>query len=383
MKKPHDQAAGSAAAPLQRGRRKRTFLYRQLAEILRREIRDGVYRPGDRLPSMDELAREHQLNKLTVVGAIKELVAEGLVYSEAARGTFVADPTGAPPPPRDRAARPLTIGLVSRVMAPGMTGFYHLALQEAIRHELGHRNANLVVLPAFSVQPQHRIMGLVQQAHLDGVIYIGPFEPALLRKLGAEGPPGVLIDHAVTGVGMDVIGQDNVGGAFQVVSHLLGLGHRRLAVVQGDPDHQATRERQEGVDAARAQHGIPAASVTTLPGDFQEPSGHAAMASLLAMGKAQRPTAVFFMNDEMALGGIRALHEAGLAIPDAISVAGFDDVPMASAPQVSLTTVRSPTAEMGRLAVARLDESRSLGVPRQAIRLATTLVVRSSTAAPR
>jgi LacI family transcriptional regulator len=277
----------------------------------------------------------------------------------------------------------LTIGLVSRVMAPGMTGQYHIALQEAIRHELGHRNANLVVLPAFSVQPQQKIMGMVLQARLDGVIYIGPFDPALLRKLGAEGPPAVLIDHTVTALAMDIICQDNVGGAFQAIHHLLGLGHRRLAVVPGDPDHQATRERLEGVDAALAQAGISSGAVAMPPGNFTETAGYDAMKEILAKRPtAQRPTAVFFMNDEMAVGGIHALHESGIPVPEGMSVVGFDDIPLAAAPQLSLTTIRSPAMEMGSLAVARLTENLGTPAVRQTTRLATTLVVRGSTAPP-
>ena len=105
---------------LSRDNRKREFLYRQLADILKKDITDGKYKPGDRLPSMDDLAVTYKVNKVTVRRALAQMNAAGLIYSIAAQGTYVSEQQ-----PTQRfysRNRQLTVGLISYLMVPGNTG---------------------------------------------------------------------------------------------------------------------------------------------------------------------------------------------------------------------------------------------------------------------
>jgi len=360
---------------------KKAFLYQQVSDLLKAAIAEGKYQPGDRLPSMDELATTFRLTKLTVRRALQELQAEGVITISPARGSFVAETAPALPLPA-RDSRLPVIGEVSCVMRPGQTGFYHTAILESIRHELAQQMTNLLFLPAYQAPDDFpQLLRMLQQSHLDGVVYVGPFAPAVLQRLIAEGPPAVILDFAVKGLAVPMITIDNREGAAQAVGHLLELGHARIAVIEGDPCQPATGERLAGVYEALAEAGLSPASITVVEGKFTPEGGRAAMDSLLA--RTPRPTAVFCMNDEMAFGALQAAQQAGLSLPRELSIVGFDDVPFCCSVHPQLTTVSAPTDQMGYLAVQSLTESLR-GARRPAVRmtLPTRLVIRESTTGP-
>lgn len=359
----------------------RAYLYRQLADLLREEIRNGHYRPGMRLPSMDDLSRHHNLNRITVIKALRELAREGLVHAVPAQGTYVSDRLPAPVARRNGI---LTVGLVSHVLHPAGTGPYHTQIIGGIHEELGKAGGVLTVLPAAHLSPQSRIFEVLQHVPLDAVIYLGPFEPAVLRRLISEGPPSVLVDFQLRGVNEDTVLVDNRSAGFQAMEHLLSLGHRDCAVILGPEDQVAVRERLAGVREALAQVGLTLPASRIVAGAFTRQSGEAAMRQLLQ--RKPWPTAVFCLNDEMAIGAMQALRACapdGRAVPVSISLVGCDDIPSATAITPALTTIRVETAFLGRTAVQRL-----VAKLRDPLHTATTtivpthLVVRASTAQP-
>ena len=131
---------------LQRGKARSQYLYRQISEQLRQDIRDQKYAPLSRLPSMDDLAIRYEVNKITVRKALSELRAEGLVYSVPAQGTFVSDPNAIQP--RRTKTQLLSVGLLGHVLVKSGFGPYHLEIISGIQAELSRNNAALVILPA-------------------------------------------------------------------------------------------------------------------------------------------------------------------------------------------------------------------------------------------
>nr|WP_247878674.1 substrate-binding domain-containing protein [Niveispirillum sp. SYP-B3756] len=168
--------------------------------------------------------------------------------------------------------------------------------------------------------------------------------------------------------------------AFDMTRHLLDLGHRRIAFVQGLPGYGSAELRFEAFRDAMAQAGGHDPDLLR-PGAYTLPSGREAGESLLSLAKP--PTAIFAANDAMAMGVMAVAHRLGIRVPDQLSVAGIDDIPMAAAVWPSLTTVRQPLMAMGA-AAAHYIIARSQG------RLDTQtpatfrheLVVRESTAPP-
>jgi LacI family transcriptional regulator len=181
----------------------------------------------------------------------------------------------------------------------------------------------------------------------------------------------------------DTLSIANFDGAHEMVRHLIGLGHRRIAMVRGPARNLDAEQRLQGYHAALREAGLGPAPELEVDGDFTEASGYEAVAALLAL--PVRPTATFVGNDHMAVGVISALRDAGVAIPEQMAVAGFDDIAMARFTSPPLTSVRVNTALLGERAVELLLRARRLGnsAPRHHELLPTSLAIRSSCGAPR
>jgi DNA-binding LacI/PurR family transcriptional regulator len=374
------QSPSSVLQPFVRDRRGTgEHLYRQLALRLGRNIREGKLKPGQRLPSMDHLATTCGVTKITVRRALLELKSEGLIYTKPAQGTYVSETL---PVRKERGRnKVLTVGLISHVVLNGEPGPYHAEILTSLRTEISKRKGNLVVLPT----PQAGSPDISEQmghANLDAVIFLGPFDPDPLRRIIRNGPPSVLVDFQLRGLRVDTIAVDNAGGAEIAINHLVALGHREIAVVLGEDGADATRQRLDGAQRALGQAGIPAASVRFLKGDFLLDSGYQAMASLLK--SKSLPTAMFCMNDEMAIGAIQAIHRLSpLKVPRDMSIIGFDDIIWGTATHPRLTTIRVDKNLMGRLCVERVLsalENKSHTVTSTI--LDAELLQRESTAAP-
>lgn len=217
---------------------------------------------------------------------------------------------------------------------------------------------------------------LVDARQADGVIQLRAFDP-FARD---DHPPLVNICEIVDDAPWPTVSLNNRGAARTMTEHLLALGHRRIGLIQGPADSPLTRERFAGYREALAAAAIEFDPALVQYGRYDCPSGHAATAQLLA--NDQRPTAIFCENDEMAMGAIQCIRQAGLRVPDDISVAGFDDISFAAFCDPPLTTIAQPAAAFGQHAVAmllaQLDGRR---LAEHHLILPFELVVRASTAA--
>jgi len=149
---------------------------------------------------------------------------------------------------------------------------------------------------------------------------------------------------------------DDFEGARSLARHLLTLGHREIAFVRGDPLHSTARAREEGFRAAMAEAGVPPKDDLMANGDFTYRSGLSVGRELLERKARARPTAVFASNDDMAAAILAVAHGLGIRVPGELSVAGFDDTPIASTVWPQLTTIHQPLAQMASTAVEILFE---------------------------
>ncbi|HEY7124855.1 MAG TPA: LacI family DNA-binding transcriptional regulator [Ktedonobacterales bacterium] len=167
-----------------------------------------------------------------------------------------------------------------------------------------------------------------------------------------ESFPVVLIDDQHKRSDLPCISVDNRLGAFTAVCHLLRLGHRKIAHIQGPAQYQCTLERYEGYQQAMAEAGVPVNPAYVLQGDFQVASGRECAHQLLS--QTNRPSAIFVANDHMAWGVLEYAEERGLRIPEDVAVVGFDDTPPSRDKHPPLTTVSQPFQEMGKRAAELL-----------------------------
>ena len=230
---------------------------------------------------------------------------------------------------------------------------------------------------------ERTLVELLVHDHNDGGLLIMPAEsPDELLSLHQQGYPFVVIDpREELPAGIPTVSAANVSGAKEAVDHLIALGHRRIAAITGPRELASMEDRYTGYCAALASAGILPDPELTHRGNLDIPSGRAAASALL--GVKQPPTAIFALNDNMAVGAIQAARDRGLDVPHDLSVVGFDALDASRIVTPALTTMRQPLEEMGRLAVRLLlgvvEGSRGEAMR---VELATALVPGASTAPP-
>jgi LacI family transcriptional regulator len=230
---------------------------------------------------------------------------------------------------------------------------------------------------------ENRIPQAVRDNQVEGVIVLGgsPANDALAVELAARQVPLVLVDSYNANLPVDSIVPDNEWGGYNAYKHLVELGHDRIALIEGPPKYKTLTDRRWGALRAAEECGA------SIPPYYRHPSissgypkkGYREMKQFLAL--PQPPTAVFAVSDRAALGAIDAIREAGLRVPQDISIIGFDDLANAEHAVPPLTTVHYAREEMGTLAMQRLLAriSRHAQAPTRTCVL-TELVVRASTA---
>ncbi len=213
---------------------------------------------------------------------------------------------------------------------------------------------------------------------VDGLLMVLPRNPGGYREiLNRQNIPYILIDHQGMGDADAAVGATNQQGAYEAARYLLGLGHRRIGFITGTLEMGCAQERLAGYRRALAELGGEADPQLVMPGDFHQPRGYTAAKELLSLAKP--PTAIFASNDVTAFGVMEAVRDCGLRIPENISVVGFDDIPQASHVRPTLTTVRQPLEQMGRMAARMLlDNIKNPGRVAKRVELSTSLIIRES-----
>jgi LacI family transcriptional regulator len=215
---------------------------------------------------------------------------------------------------------------------------------------------------------------------VDGILIAptGDKSKANLGLLARRKVPFVLIDRSVAGLKCDLVQSDSVDGARKLVSHLVSLGHRRIAVII-EPDNVSTaRERLAGYKEALAAVKLKVSAELVMRVSADRAGGYAAMQQIL--GLSNPPTAVFAVNNMTALGAMQALRERGLEVPKDIALVCFDDVEHLAVLSPFMTVVNQPTEMFGALSAQLLLDrlaSQDAG-PRRRIVLPSDLIVRES-----
>jgi DNA-binding LacI/PurR family transcriptional regulator len=227
---------------------------------------------------------------------------------------------------------------------------------------------------------EERAIETFLELRTDGVVLVGPRLPSQRIVATASSVPVAVVARDVRSPLVDTVRNNERVGAELVVSHLAGLGHRRIVHIDGGRGAGAAARRL-AYEGAMRRAGL-GAEIRVLSGDYTDIAGVRAATELLAAGDL--PTAIFAANDVVAAGAQERLEDSGVRVPDDVSIVGCDNVFIAALHHISLTTVHQPRPEMGRLAVRalleRIDGTRTTPVRHL---LAPSLVVRTSTGAPR
>ena len=219
---------------------------------------------------------------------------------------------------------------------------------------------------------------LVRAKRIDGILLSGPrSDDNQLPDLMADGFPTVLLGH-LNNDPVCYVDVDNLAAARRAVTHLVALGHQRIACITNGPlQYTSATERLRGYRQALHEAGLMEDEALIGYGGFDPESGYQAMQSLLS--SHPRPTAVFVASDVVAFGAMAAIRANGWRIPEDIAVVGFDDVPISRYVAPALTTVRLPAIDQGRRGGEMLiDLIEGKALVQQHVLLPTELIIRQS-----
>ena len=335
-------------------------------------------------PTIQDVARAAQVSTATVSRALS--FPERVTDATRLRVLDAIELTGYAVNQTARNLRRKTTGAVV-VLVPNIGNPFFSRILAGI--ESSAAQAGYTVLICDTRQPRagaDMLLEYVRNNRADGLIILDGSLPSRLFEQGPRGgrqPPIVFACEWREGSDLPSVRFDNVAGAELAVEHLAALGHRRIGHVLGPAGNVLTGARAEGFATAMRRLGLELRDDWILAGDFSLEAGTLAAGQWL--GLAERPSAMFLANDEMACGFIAELNRQGVSTPRDVSVVGFDDIDIAEHFIPALTTIRQPRSEIGYAAFAELlgciqgsDSARPGGVRL----LPAELIVRESSRAP-
>lgn len=226
--------------------------------------------------------------------------------------------------------------------------FYSRVL-EGIEAELAINNYNLI-LTLLAEPFNGQVPKMMKDNKVDGLVIVGSMEREFIKILKNYKFPTIFVDPNEYDLGYQKVIIDNEQGGFLATRHIIENGHKKIAYVSGSLERESFALRFEGFKKAMAFFNIPVKNKYVKTGGLE--NGYEFVSELLKLDDP--PTAIFFGNDTNALHGYKAVYDAGLKIPEDISIVGFDDIAMAKFSDPPLSTVMVYKEEIGSIAVRKL-----------------------------
>lgn len=262
-----------------------------------------------------------------------------------------------------------------------ISGPYFYKLVETIAHEVDRHGYGMHII----ITSDHdKMLDSILGSIVDGaIIFEHNMDDKDISQIKEHQLPTVLIDRVDSGPKMSSIVFDSLQEGYMTATHLLNLGHRKIAYVDGVPNNYDSNQRRNGIRLAVEEHGLEWAEMPILPGKFEEGLSASVVREYLNETKnSSTATAFIAANDLSAIGVIKAIQAAGYRVPEDFSVVGFDDIDISEYFNPAITTIRNPIARQGIMAVNELFGMITQGNKGQKISLTGDLVARNSTSVP-
>ncbi|MFA7183304.1 MAG: GntR family transcriptional regulator [Victivallales bacterium] len=359
-------------------------LYLQIKEKIINDILQRKLRKNDRFFSETELCKKYDVSRITVRRSIAELVEENILYKIPAKGTFVSDEI------EEKAFLPALEKEIS-IIVPDIDEYAVSTICSGVKQEADEKNyRSAIYTSGRNIEKECQEINRLKQTNCRGAIIFpnwGKVNAEQIFELKRQKFNFVLVDRFFREIDTDYVVVDNKKGAFLAVSHLIELGHTRIAHIAW-PAHTAGTDRLEGYKDALIKNKLLIEDDLIILLDFSkfarlniepESGGYEETKKLLSLNP--RPTAIFTASDPVAFEALRAIREAGLKVPEDISIVGFDDLKFSALLDTPLTTVAQPFREIGKTAMRILaDKIEGKSKEIRQVVLEPKLIVRNSTA---
>jgi GntR family transcriptional regulator of arabinose operon len=330
-----------------------THLYEQIVNDIRRKIASGALKPGDRIDTQVELAKQYNVSLITVKNALNLLVSEGLLLSRAGRGTFVL----AGQPRRIPLSGHRTVGLVLRDLNHPYFSMVVKSVEERA-YELGFNvllsDSSGNIEKEESQIEKFRAMGV--EGLIIAALSLEYRATDYLRRLHGESFPYVMVSY-IHDPDFWYVGSDQELGGHMAAGHLLRTGYRKVGYVHMGGNNLLSEVRKNGYVRALMEFDVPYDDhflYTLDPRRFDFGADRIQLGHQFGrdfVTAPRKPEALFFYNDMCALGFIHGVTEMGMRVPEDVAVVGFDDTIIARFASVPLTTIHQPVDKIGRAAV--------------------------------
>ncbi|AEX85454.1 transcriptional regulator [Marinitoga piezophila KA3] len=264
------------------------------------------------------------------------------------------------------------------ILVPTLWGNHYNLIAEGIETELTANGYDSFLSSTSQlINKEKEILEQFFSRRVDGIIICTTKnDDEHIEKLIKTAIPVVAVDRKDSNIKVDSVGIDNYQSAYNGIKYLYKMGHRKILFVQASRNTYSTYEREQAVKDFAKRKNL---ELTVLEGNFEFEGGYYPIKEYLEK-HGKNFTAIFFSNDQNALGGMRALYESGLSIPDDVSVIGFDDDRYSKFLYPPLTTIKQPRFEMGEMAAKLIIEriERKGSKVKRRIILPTELIKRSS-----
>lgn len=334
----------------------KTFLYKKVYQDLKDRIQNGEYLRDALLPSEREIGETYQVDRTTVRKALQLLVDDALVEKRAGKGTVVvwrpleASPQIQVPFRPERKNGPLAFLLPkgdnnsSRITQPFYAQLFYRAQKECQKHGYTLIYSTLDESDSFDE--------LVRDNGFSGVFFVSNVSHRHLDRALELQIPSILVNSYYEH--MSSILSDNFSGTYNACRYLIERGHKTIGIINGNSRYTTNNERYRGCITALREAGLSLKNEFCLGGTSWEfEAGLAAVEQMLAKNAAY-PTALVAFNDRLALGAIQAIHQAGLKVPDDISIIGYDNSDQAKYSMPRITTVEIHASLMAQTAARML-----------------------------
>ncbi len=328
--------------------------YFQLQTWLIGQIDGGFFKPNDKIPTEEELARQTGMARATIRQAIQNLVNMGYLYRKRRFGTFVLSQTAA------AAGRNRIVGVLVHDIRSG----YAPEFLRGIGDEAARHNYSVILCNTDDLysRAEFHASQLIRQ-EINGLIFMPTAAPAeknlqLIETFHQKNIPVVLFDREIPEHDHDIVTTDNFQGAYDLTAYLIRMGHRRIAITLST-SFSSERSRLAGYKQAMLDHSlvVDPGLLFTLEERFIDK--HYQQYARIILAQRHHYTALFAGNDPIAYILYNAATEMGIAVPAELSLAGYDDLAFSNSHPMELTTVHQPIYEMGqesiKLLLRRID----------------------------